>query len=176
MKKITVKTKGFTLLELIIALGIMAVVSAIILPFFLGNYKSLDETSARSELQHEAQMVNSLISQKLMETKELKEIKDTHELDQINWKSEVNLKYLTYLDGEGKENKLELVNNKLESLEVSTGNKKAVGGNIESIFIKPLSKDKSYKETQGIILNIKFKNEKHEYSIENIINFRNKSK
>lgn len=176
MKKITQKRKAFTLLEVIIALGIMALVSTIILPFFLGNYKSLDETSARSELQHEAQMVNSLASQKLMEVKEIKEIKDIHNLDAIDSSLEVNLKYLIYLDGEGKENKLELVNNKLEFIENSIGSRKAAGGNIESIFIKPLSQGKTFKETQGVTLNIKFKNEKHEYSIENIINFRNKSK
>lgn len=175
MKRITVKTKGFTLLELIIALGIMAVVSAIILPFFLGNYKSLNETSARSELQHEAQMVNSLVSQKLMEVKEIKEIKDIGNLEAIDNNFEVNLKYLIYLDGEGKENKLELLNNKLEFIENSTGNRKAAGGNIESILIKPLSEGKTYKETQGLTLNIKFKSEKFQYSIENIIHFRNKS-
>lgn len=60
------KKKGVTLIELVIALGLLAIVTSFIFSFFFSNERKLEEISTRSDLQYEAKVILDTISKHAM--------------------------------------------------------------------------------------------------------------
>ncbi len=60
------KKKGVTLIELVIALGLLAIVTSFIFSFFFSNEKKLEEINTRSDLQYEAKVILDSISKHAM--------------------------------------------------------------------------------------------------------------
>jgi len=56
------KKKGVTLIELVIALGLLAIVTSFIFSFFFSNERKLEEINTRSDLQYEAKVILDSIS------------------------------------------------------------------------------------------------------------------
>jgi prepilin-type N-terminal cleavage/methylation domain-containing protein len=68
------KKKGFTILELLIALAIAASILAIIFPFFLNNQKILGDTTKSSQLQMDTQLIMESITKSAMEASKISSI------------------------------------------------------------------------------------------------------
>lgn len=60
------KKKGVTLIELVIALGLLAIVTSFIFSFFFSNERKLEEINTRSDLQYEAKVILDSISKHAM--------------------------------------------------------------------------------------------------------------
>ncbi len=60
------KRKGVTLIELVIALGLLAIVTSFIFSFFFSNERKLEEINTRSDLQYEAKVILDSISKHAM--------------------------------------------------------------------------------------------------------------
>ncbi|MBV1819077.1 type II secretion system protein [Clostridium cochlearium] len=71
------KKKAFTLIEVIITMAIMVIVIGIIFPFFNSNFKTLNETEIRGDLQREGNKVMEYFTKSAMEANNVKETKDT---------------------------------------------------------------------------------------------------
>lgn len=61
-----IKKKGFTLIEVLIALGIMGIVAVAISTFFFSNFRIINETSVEIDLQREGEGAINLILEKAM--------------------------------------------------------------------------------------------------------------
>ena len=168
------KKEGFTLLEVVIVLAIIAIVSVLLYPFFTGNYKSLNSTTNKSELQHEAQMINSLLSQSLMEVKEITSIKNSSAEELLMTKGPSYPAYIEFLTGEGIKYSLTIDGNGITKTNLEDGTKIFTDGTIESLQIEPIEPGTNYSNTKGlkVKLNITYKTE--HYTTDNIIYFRNK--
>lgn len=168
------KKEGFTLLEVVIVLAIIAIVSVLLYPFFTGNYKSLNSTTNKSELQHKAQMINSLLSQSLMEVKEITSIKNSTAEELLMTNGASNPVYIEFLTGEGFKYSLTIDAKGITKTNLDDGTKISTDGTIESLNIEPIEPGTSYSNTKGlkVILNITYKTE--HYTTDNIIYFRNK--
>lgn len=64
--------KGVTLIELVIALGLLSVIVAFVFSFFFANEKKLDEVTIKSDLQYEAKVVMDAISKYAMSATKVK--------------------------------------------------------------------------------------------------------
>ncbi|NOH15267.1 type II secretion system protein [Clostridium cochlearium] len=71
------KKKAVTLIEVIITMAIMVIVIGIIFPFFNSNFKTLNETEIRGDLQREGNKVMEYFTKSAMEANNVKETKDT---------------------------------------------------------------------------------------------------
>ncbi|WP_346961765.1 type II secretion system protein [Clostridium sp.] len=60
------KKKGVTLIELVIALGLLSIVTLFIFSFFFSNERKLEEINTRSDLQYEAKVISDTISKYAM--------------------------------------------------------------------------------------------------------------
>lgn len=174
MKFISQKKRGFTLLELIIALGIMALISSVILPFFMGNYKSLNVTADKSQLHYEAEQLNSVICEKFMEVKSIEGIMDNQGRSRIDSSESVELGFITFIDGEDKKNILELKDGRLEIKNILNDETKTLGGSVNSIEVEPLYKETTIKNSSALSVSIIFKRNDQIYTIKNDVYLRNK--
>ncbi|SHJ71169.1 prepilin-type N-terminal cleavage/methylation domain-containing protein [Clostridium cavendishii DSM 21758] len=68
------KKKGFTLLELIIALGLTGIIIAVVFAFVASNQRQVKKIEKRSEVQFQTQEVSSKISNLLMQSVRVKDI------------------------------------------------------------------------------------------------------
>lgn len=63
------KKKGITLIELVIALGLIGIITALVFSFFFSNKKTLSIVEVKSDLQYEAKVIMNDISKYAMEAK-----------------------------------------------------------------------------------------------------------
>lgn len=187
MKK---KTKGFTLLELIITLSLTVIVLGVIYTFFFSNSKTLTTTEINSDLQFEVDKIQQELLFYGTQAERINEINGST----IN---EVDKYYYGTLDGEGK---LEVTNlkfiveskeinfiytdsnNRLE-LQVGTNPGKILSSNVEEFKIRPLDyrikgESGSFYESNGLEISL-ILNKKKGYSdvtipVSVIVKFRNK--
>lgn len=92
------KSKGFTVLELIIALGLIVVILGVIYLFYSSNSKTLKTTEIKSDLQVEAEKIQKELFKYGTQAKEIEEIYDEN-------KFKVNIddkNYASILDSNGK--------------------------------------------------------------------------
>jgi prepilin-type N-terminal cleavage/methylation domain-containing protein len=64
--------RGFTLIELIVVLGLAGIVMSVVMSFFIANYKSYETINTESEVQYQSQYIINYITNKILETKEYK--------------------------------------------------------------------------------------------------------
>lgn len=64
--------KGFTLIELIVILGLATIVMLAVMSFFIANYRSYNRLNTESELQYQSQYVINFMTDKILETEEFK--------------------------------------------------------------------------------------------------------
>ncbi|MHC1685754.1 MAG: PilW family protein [Clostridiaceae bacterium] len=158
------KKKGVTLIELLIALSLSAIVSSGIYFFFFSNSNTINKTQYRSDLQGEGEIIIKRLSKTLLQAKKITLIEDTTSSDSLDEKSadisRVKIKVQTEpyenpnVDPEDKDNyeeELKKIIDKLpeveytldkgklfEKLSDSTGTGVEIGNYIESINFETL--------------------------------------
>lgn len=61
--------RGFTLIELIVVLGLAGIVMSVVMSFFIANYKSYQTINTESEVQYQSQYIINYMTNKILETK-----------------------------------------------------------------------------------------------------------
>lgn len=69
MKQIKDK-KGFTLIELIVVLGLAGIVISVVMSFFISNYRSYETINTESELQYQSQYIINFMTNKILEAED----------------------------------------------------------------------------------------------------------
>lgn len=191
------KNKGFTLIELIIALALTLVVIGVASTFFISTMKTFKRAEMSSKLQGEAEQIESLLLTVGTQSEGIEEVND------LNITSAEKRYYIDVLNEEGKleTNKvkfkllneyytLEKENQKViakkydnAGVEISeAGYPKILSENISEFTIRPLdfrmNEDGSFYEMKAIEINVILKDVKGRSDVEVpfslIIKFRNK--
>lgn len=133
--------KGMTLLEIIIGLGIFAMIVPIMFYFFMSHNKAIDETSVRSNLQFQGQLMREAMTQGFMEGKTVINIYDEHggKIDFID--SEAPITKIQLKNYEDTEEEFYTEDNKLYHVK-ALGTKEEVGKFLESIKISKVEDKK----------------------------------
>lgn len=190
MKK---RTKGFTLIELIITISLIVIVLGVIYTFFFSNSKTLTTNEINSDLQFEVDKIQQELLFYGTQANEINEINGST----INEANKYN--YVGALDGNGK---LDVTNlkfiveseeinfiytgseNKLE-LQVGTNSSKVLSFNVTEFKIRPLdykmqvdNEKRNFYHSNGLEISLTLKKKKG-YSdvtipVSVIVKFRNK--
>ena len=65
--------KGFTLIELIVILGLATIVMGAVMSFFIANYRSYNRLNTESELQYQSQYIINFMTDKILEAEKYEE-------------------------------------------------------------------------------------------------------
>lgn len=180
----TVKKKGITLVELIIAMAILSIVLSVISSFFFVNYKTLNSVNKDLELQSQGEktinfMVDNIIEGYGVKTVEIPLVNlvsnnetEVNENLKLNNETEIKKLSIERLKAGGEEYKFELVGNTLNFYK-GLEEKKEICNNVSTILVTPLPSGKSFTDCKGIRIEIKLKLDKIEKEFVNEVYFRN---
>lgn len=168
------KRKALTLIEVLIALSILAIVMGIIFPFFTSSFRGFNTTAIRSELQNDGESIMKNISKTAMEAKKINSINDLSvENSSAIYKIDgTNIKSIEFLSGSDSKKKFELDKGEFYKI-ISSGNKVSLGKNVDCIEISPLD-GLNYEKSRGIKVKLVMKKNSVNYEISNTLYFRNK--
>ncbi|MBW9155235.1 PilW family protein [Clostridium tagluense] len=172
----TVKKKGITLIELIIAMAILFIVLSVISSFFFTNYKTLNLVNKDLELQSQGEKVINFMVDNIIDGYSVLEVVDiADDKDKKAESKEISIKRLSIqrLKAGGEKYKFELEGNALNFYKGEEG-KKEICNDVSTIILTPLPLKKSFIDCKGVRIEIKLKLDKVEKKFVNEIYLRNK--
>ena len=174
--------KGFTLIEILVVVALMAIVISSVMSFFVSFVKANKIINANTDLQYEARKLSSFISDKAMESKGIAWISAAgNDVDKlIDSNESVNVGAINFINSDGT----------FDAFVVSAGNvyyeknsaydefanntrENQLGSQIKAMYVSP-SDGETFKNTKLIKLKISLEKDGETYSFEQDICIRNK--
>ena len=182
LKNMRIRKKGFTLIEILIALTIMLVVLSIAYSVFSSNYNILNQTEIKSDLQSEAQYALECFTKSSMETQNIVVLKDEGGGDKLSTSSAaINISEIEFATGNtdkatsGNINyNFALKNGNLSyTKKISDkGSSNVVAQDVQSIQIEAVDGN-SFDKCSGITIILNMGKGSIRYSVKSNIYFRN---
>ncbi|EQB87473.1 prepilin-type N-terminal cleavage/methylation domain-containing protein [Clostridium punense] len=169
------KRKALTLIEVLIALSILAIVMGILFPFFIRIFKAYNNTAIKSELQNEAENAIRIISKIAMEAKKVNSL-DGANIDNSSGVYKIDgssHKTLELLSGSDEINKFQLEEGLLYKIP-PINEKVQIANYVTYLEIVPLD-ETTFQQSRGIKMVLHMKKKEVEYKVSNILFFRNKT-
>ncbi|WP_235069157.1 prepilin-type N-terminal cleavage/methylation domain-containing protein [Turicibacter sp. TJ11] len=169
MKKFN-KKRGLTLIEIIIAMAIMAIIGGVVTTMTISNNKILSKVDMKSELQMEGQIIQTQLTNVALESKGIYDVDFIENTDQIRSIMLDDGEYLHEFIISGNE----LIYQKLKNNDILQ--KRILSSNISTIQVIPSIEDDLIKSDHmefNINLSMKRGTEIVNYHVDNYIVFRN---
>lgn len=170
------RKKGYTLIELILSLGILSIVIVLTMTFFIANVKNYEVINNDSKLQFQAQYILNYISNKVMESRRVELIRNTDLKSVINSPREFSISKISLLYNEPNSQCyiFEVKNNK-----IFYGNGFAndsatteLGTYVLEIRMAPYPDGKKFSETKSLKIIIKLQKDNQIYEVNQIVYMR----
>jgi len=165
--------RGFTILEIIITLAIGIIVITMVGRFLITNLNHYNRINDSTEIMDQAQFVTSFLDLELSECAGIRSITSAEGLNLIDSNSGDYIKHIELYTRDTSH----MVN---PSFQLKNGNDifykshSELGTYIDKIYVAPIPKNQSFRDSKGIAYKIYFIKDKSTYSIEKSIHFRNK--
>ncbi|MFD3156361.1 prepilin-type N-terminal cleavage/methylation domain-containing protein [Haloimpatiens sp. FM7330] len=163
------KHKGFTLIEVIIALAIFIIIITMLYSFFLSNYKVFRSTETNVELRNEGEKAVEQLSKEAMQSSKIIELEDVNGNDILENKNEVMIKCIKFKNSDNS-CKFLIEGNVLYS--IKENKKKQISKYIKNVNVKSIGSE-VFKEAAGINIIINLQMHKEQESISTRVEFRN---
>lgn len=174
-EKFLKNNKGFTLIELIISLGITSFLALMIMSFFTVNLKSFSKIRYDAELQFQAQYILNFITKRVMESKNIEDIKNGYE-SVIKTKDEYTISNLSLRYGDDSNNcyLFRVANKKIYcgKGKKSDSASSELGAYVEELRIKPFPDGDSFDEAKALIITVVLAKETEKYVASQLIYMR----
>lgn len=194
MKNLKLKKGGLSLIELVVALSLIAIILMIVGPFFISNYVTLDKTSNQIDFQREAKAIMNYFTDSAMEASNIESLTNvkkevlsknnyTDSLQKNSLKSKDSYLKLTFNNSENKNEHTTFIL-KDKSLYMKRDSEEfKIGDLVSSIELTSLTEGVSqrevinnFKNASAIKIEITFDTRKNTpYKVSNILTFRNKN-
>lgn len=166
--------RGFTLIELIVVLGLAGIVISVVMSFFIANYKSYETINTDTELQYQSQYIINFMTNKILEANEIVSVNKNSD---INLTTEKEISFISFQYGQ---DDTECYNFKVEDNRIYFGDdvvngdaSSQIGGSFDKLKLIILPIDASFKDTNSIKIKLELKNRNKIYHAEQIIYMRN---
>ncbi|XZL76926.1 PilW family protein [Clostridium perfringens] len=194
MKSLKFKRRGLSLIELVVALSLIAIILMIVGPFFISNYVTLDKTSNQIDFQREAKAIMNYFTDSAMEASNIESLTNvknevlsnnnyTESLKKNSLKSNEGYLKLTFNNSENKNEHTTFIL-KDRSLYMKRDSEEfKIGDLVSSIELTSLTEGGSqgevinnFKNANAIKIEITFDTKNNTpYKVSNILTFRNKN-
>ncbi|HFD2045457.1 TPA: PilW family protein [Clostridium perfringens] len=194
MKNLKLKRRGLSLIELVVALSLIAIILMIVSPFFISNYVTLDKTSNQIDFQREAKAIMNYFTDSAMEAsniESLTNVKDevlsnntyTESLKNNSLKSEDGYLKITFNNSENKNEHTTFILKDRSLYMKKDSEEFKIGDLVSSIELTSLTEGVSqgkvinnFKNANAIKIEITFDTKNNTpYKVSNILTFRNKN-
>ena len=195
MKNLKLKKRGLSLIELVVALSLIAIILMIVSPFFISNYVTLDKTSNQIDFQREAKAIMNYFTDSAMEASNIESLTNvknevlsnnnyTESLKKNSFKSKDGYLKLTFNNSENKnEHTTFILKDKSLYMKKKESEEFKIGDLVSSIELTSLTEGVSqrevinnFKNASAIKIEITFDTRKNTpYKVSNILTFRNKN-
>ncbi|MDU5492558.1 MAG: prepilin-type N-terminal cleavage/methylation domain-containing protein [Clostridium perfringens] len=191
MKSLKFKRRGLSLIELVVALSLIAIILMIVGPFFISNYVTLDKTSNQIDFQREAKAIMNYFTDSAMEASNIESLTNvknevlsnnnyTESLKKNSLKSNEGYLKLTFNNSENKNEHTTFIL-KYRSLYMKKNDSEEfkIGDLVSSIELTSLTEGElinNFKNANAIKIEITFDTKNNTpYKVSNILTFRNKN-
>ncbi|WP_415335976.1 PilW family protein [Clostridium perfringens] len=190
MKNLKLRKRGLSLIELVVALSLIAIILMIVSPFFISNYVTLDKTSNQIDFQREAKSIMNYFTESSMEASKISSIKIDNSKDSID----LTRNSTTVGLGKGDNISITFDNDELDNDELDNNIKTTfrlenevlyykkdnkeefqIGQFVKDIEFNALPSGKNFNTANSIEVKIEFDTKNATpYEVSNILTFRNK--
>ena len=196
MKSLKFKRRGLSLIELVVALSLIAIILMIVGPFFISNYVTLDKTSNQIDFQREAKAIMNYFTDSAMEASNIESLTNvknevlsnnnyTESLKKNSLKSKEGYLKLTFNNSENKnEHTTFILKDRSLYMKKNDSEEFKIGDLVSSIELTSLTEESTqdkeeinnFKNANAIKIEITFDTKKNTpYKVSNILTFRNKN-
>ncbi|HHQ4319520.1 prepilin-type N-terminal cleavage/methylation domain-containing protein [Clostridium perfringens] len=194
MKNLKLKRRGLSLIELVVALSLIAIILMIVSPFFISNYVTLDKTSNQIDFQREAKAIMNYFTDSAMEAsniESLTNVKDevlsnntyTESLKNNSLQSNEGYLKITFNNSENKNEHTTFILKDRSLYMKKDSEEFKIGDLVSSIELTSLTEGASqgkvinnFKNANAIKVEITFDTKNNApYKVSNILTFRNKN-
>ena len=191
MKNLKLKKRGLSLIELVVALSLIAIILMIVGPFFISNYVTLDKTSNQIDFQIEAKAIMNYFTDSAMEASNIESLTNvknevlsnnnyTESLKKDSLKSKDGYLKLTFNNSENKnEHTTFILKDRSLYMKKNDSEEFKIGDLVSSIELTSLTEGgliNNFKNANAIKIEIKFDTKNNTpYKVSNILTFRNKN-
>ncbi|TBX15584.1 prepilin-type N-terminal cleavage/methylation domain-containing protein [Clostridium perfringens] len=194
MKNLKFKRRGLSLIELVVALSLIAIILMIVGPFFISNYVTLDKTSNQIDFQREAKAIMNYFTDSAMEASNIESLTNvknevlsnnnyTESLKKNSLKSNEGYIKLTFNNSENKNEHTTFILKDRSLYMKKNSEEFKIGDLVSSIELTSLTEGGSqgevinnFKNANAIKIEITFDTKNNTpYKVSNILTFRNKN-
>ncbi|EOU2042267.1 PilW family protein [Clostridium perfringens] len=196
MKNLKLKRRGLSLIELVVALSLIAIILMIVGPFFISNYVTLDKTSNQIDFQREAKAIMNYFTDSAMEASNIESLTNvknevlsnnnyTESLKKNSLKSNEGYLKLTFNNSKNKnEHTTFILKDRSLYMKKNDSEEFKIGDLVSSIELTSLTEESTqdkeeinnFKNANAIKIEITFDTKKNTpYKVSNILTFRNKN-
>ena len=196
MKSLKLKRRGLSLIELVVALSLIAIILMIVGPFFISNYVTLDKTSNQIDFQREAKAIMNYFTDSAMEASNIESLTNvknevlsnnnyTESLKKNSLKSNEGYLKLTFNNSKNKnEHTTFILKDTSLYMKKNDSEEFKIGDLVSSIELTSLTEESTqdkeeinnFKNANAIKIEITFDTKKNTpYKVSNILTFRNKN-
>ncbi|EOU1477872.1 prepilin-type N-terminal cleavage/methylation domain-containing protein [Clostridium perfringens] len=194
MKSLKLKKRGLSLIELVVALSLIAIILMIVGPFFISNYVTLDKTSNQIDFQREAKAIMNYFTDSAMEASNIESLTNvknevlsnnnyTESLKKNSLKSNAGYLKLTFNNSENKNEHTTFILKDRSLYMKNDSEEFKIGDLVSSIELTSLTEGGSqgevinnFKNANAIKIEITFDTKNNApYKVSNILTFRNKN-
>ncbi|BDS18257.1 prepilin-type N-terminal cleavage/methylation domain-containing protein [Clostridium perfringens] len=191
MKNLKLKKRGLSLIELVVALSLIAIILMIVGPFFISNYVTLDKTSNQIDFQREAKAIMNYFTDSAMEASNIESLTNvknevlsnnnyTESLKKNSLKSKDGYLKLTFNNSENKnEHTTFILKDRSLYMKKNDSEEFKIGDLVSSIELTSLTEGgliNNFKNANAIKIEITFDTKNNApYKVSNILTFRNKN-
>ncbi|HII4470662.1 PilW family protein [Clostridium perfringens] len=191
MKSLKFKRRGLSLIELVVALSLIAIILMIVGPFFISNYVTLDKTSNQIDFQREAKAIMNYFTDSAMEASNIESLTNvknevlsnnnyTESLKKNSLKSNEGYLKLTFNNSENKnEHTTFILKDRSLYMKKNDSEEVKIGDLVSSIELTSLTEGgliNNFKNANAIKIEITFDTKNNTpYKVSNILTFRNKN-
>lgn len=166
---------GFTLMELLISLGMFGVTFFLIMQLYISNYKSYKYIGNDTEMQFQAQYILNFMSDKIVDSKNI--VQARYNLFGLLKKTtEQKITRISFKYGNSNNcYNFEIKNNKIfygNDIAAAEANAE-LGAYVSEMFVCPIPNGVSFENAKAIKICLKLKKDNQSYEAEQVVSMRN---
>lgn len=160
--------KGFTLVELLVTLGLAGIIISLVMSFFIANFKSYKTINTESELQYQSQYIINYMTNKILEANKVISVNgDIDASGPITDISDISFKHGTDTL------KFEVdINKKIIFVDKDPSNRIELGSNAK-LNVTPIPNDKLFAEAYGLEIELVLNDGGQKYTAKQTVYMRN---